>query len=1563
MGSGSVDVALDAGEDPFAGIGEEGEYEEPVDELAGMTVDERAAAQRAALDAAGEDEPEDTEEPDDPRDEPAQETPGEEDLFAGIGEDGDYAEPVDELATMTIEERAAAARAAFDAAGEDEPEVDQESDDPRDERPDEPSDEPTSAEPHSVLWYLDNLPPPSIQRYLETTPPATKQPAYDLTESTSDSLPEEFIEEDAPEEAIVLEPGIYVHPVTSSNAEIAPGAPTLGGVVLGQPFHVSVAVPREQADKNGDGVFEDLTITLATEGGETEITLAHDPLQNTVDGVFVYRTATPLSLAGESQGIEVPGTVEGLELDSYYGAQTLTISAGDQDFSAIDVYTNNTQRGIGMISDALDAISNVLVGEITVIRKIRADPAAAADPNVVAALDGWQTRVDDRMAVLQRARTLLADPEQRPRVQLELGQFYLERLLTTDENGQLAVADNVVPFSGFETQNKYADLVNMDAHVTILENGIRNRISSGVVEDVLPAYLMGVYDQYNTWNVPGAFAWTVGGALAGEGTDHFGRPKSVTHAAVEMGLFVAMIKLPDAIVDWAAGGFGTGRLPSIGIPRFRGTPVRGNVLVPKGPGRLARETALGTQPYPGSATRPLIRLPRAEREWWQGKIASRTPADKYDEAMAAAAHELDELDNVILNAQRLGVPYAEIEQALTNARLQGFFGDDALQGLKNAITGVRKELVIRGANAEGKTIVVQPSEMGEFREFAGDIQVTNLRQEDLLMIQGIKARAEFEARYDGKPMYSPDEVEFARQLLQHGDDLKNWLEFSKTEGGLTHMFDDAAIADLRTVFGGSGPPASRIDPRRGFQRLENRQQGVQAPGEEPPANPFNSQAQTRDLPDQAGRPPTQELSAGEMEQAILNAETVRLSRPAPPARAEDARPLATLDEYRTLVQRQAAGEVLDLGQVARPGIAKIMDGRVMIQQGAGRWENTRPDEWLDLFVDARAPLPEGAVVIQRGVSPELVRQSNLLSSRGQRGSNPPIIEAVTRDIPEFVRIRVKGRDADALMSDTRNALHEELGRLESEGVDVTNLVRAMETLSPNERLALLRNDTARNQALQTGTTPVEAVPAPANPLSELDKQVIQKAFQHGRGERVEWTPDELTRLQQIAYPPSGTRPNAIHNRLMPVAEELGGRLKTLRADADDFGAVIDEANQAFLAHQEMEDLIGLAGRAGVPPERVQLLAGGLDEQSPVTALERASRGLLRAIDEARGIIHESGIPEDYFMVNRIYVAAKANGNRLTPADVEYLRARVEADEGYIGKLAQREFLDAVEEPHTILDPAAAADLEAMYRAAMGGQAAAPVSPVPPISQGSPATINLASGEAASMIGGPSGRGGTAAPVEVVILSTAGSTGPVMEAFFLNKGKAVQIQGEGIVLEPVASVDAATMRRIEEIREAALQGKPVPSNEAGGPGGGGGPLGDSWAGASVVRVVLDAYCLQADLDVPTQGMLFRIAEASKQAEFGNLATIIDASQQLYDRGALHPSGDPEDYFHSIRQWAVWAEEKDMDAEEFEDAFVEHAERNITAAGQAWNADVEEVVREYAPGRWEDVEAVLKLAGVR
>jgi len=112
-------------------------------------------------------------------------------------------------------------------------------------------------------------------------------------------------------------------------------------------------------------------------------------------------------------------------------------------------------------------------------------------------------------------------------------------------------------------------------------------------------------------------------------------------------------------------------------------------------------------------------------------------------------------------------------------------------------------------------------------------------------------------------------------------------------------------------------------------------------------------------------------------------------------RTLEAPRLSRAKDYRMYLERQNAGKADDLSQIARPGIAKVVNGEVMVVQGAGRWEKTAGTDYLDVFIPEDVPLPQGAVTLERGVSQEQVRTINLISSRGAKGSNPEVVEAIT----------------------------------------------------------------------------------------------------------------------------------------------------------------------------------------------------------------------------------------------------------------------------------------------------------------------------------------------------------------------------------------------------------------------------------------------------------------------------------------------------------------------------------------------------------------------------------------
>jgi hypothetical protein len=130
--------------------------------------------------------------------------------------------------------------------------------------------------------------------------------------------------------------------------------------------------------------------------------------------------------------------------------------------------------------------------------------------------------------------------------------------------------------------------------------------------------------------------------------------------------------------------------------------------------------------------------------------------------------------------------------------------------------------------------------------------------------------------------------------------------------------------------------------------------------------------------------------------------------------------LPSLAAYEGLLQRQGAGETLDLSAVVRPGIGFVQDGRLAVGQGSGRYEKLAAGEWMDLFVPEGSALPQGAVVVERGVPAEVVLKANMLSSRGESGSKPDLIGFMTEG-RVFNRVLAPRELVDAPMS---RAAHE-----------------------------------------------------------------------------------------------------------------------------------------------------------------------------------------------------------------------------------------------------------------------------------------------------------------------------------------------------------------------------------------------------------------------------------------------------------------------------------------------------------------------------------------------------------
>ena len=175
-------------------------------------------------------------------------------------------------------------------------------------------------------------------------------------------------------------------------------------------------------------------------------------------------------------------------------------------------------------------------------------------------------------------------------------------------------------------------------------------------------------------------------------------------------------------------------------------------------------------------------------------------------------------------------------------------------------------------------------------------------------------------------------------------------------------------------------------------------------------------------------------------------------------RASEPLPLRSANEYKDLVDRQSAGQDVDLSGLARPGIAKSMGDELIVLQGAGRYEKTRPGEYLDLFVPSKTKIPEklGAEVLQENIPGDLVKNANLLSSRGVQGANPVVVNNAVKGEGTWKRVRIPARHVDAPTSEVVAKIERELGRLRSLSVDTDSLLRRTEDMSPIEKLDFLR---------------------------------------------------------------------------------------------------------------------------------------------------------------------------------------------------------------------------------------------------------------------------------------------------------------------------------------------------------------------------------------------------------------------------------------------------------------------------------------------------------------------------
>ena len=176
----------------------------------------------------------------------------------------------------------------------------------------------------------------------------------------------------------------------------------------------------------------------------------------------------------------------------------------------------------------------------------------------------------------------------------------------------------------------------------------------------------------------------------------------------------------------------------------------------------------------------------------------------------------------------------------------------------------------------------------------------------------------------------------------------------------------------------------------------------------------------------------------------------------------------------------------------------------------------------------------------------------------------------------------------------------------------------------------------------------------------------------------------------------------------------------------------------------------------------------------------------------------------------------------------------------------------------------------------------------------------------------------------------------MNFLVANAGGAANLFGDGLVVEPLTEEP----ERIEETWAALIE-----------------------RANALVSVNPTGYCLEKEQRPPSTGEVYALANAGKQSQFSAARSILRAGGELYGSGQLNPEveGDAEQYFHSIRQWAIWTHERGYDEARFTEEFVGHTRSNLETRDVVWTPEIEALVGALAPNRWRDVSNVLTAAG--
>jgi hypothetical protein len=198
------------------------------------------------------------------------------------------------------------------------------------------------------------------------------------------------------------------------------------------------------------------------------------------------------------------------------------------------------------------------------------------------------------------------------------------------------------------------------------------------------------------------------------------------------------------------------------------------------------------------------------------------------------------------------------------------------------------------------------------------------------------------------------------------------------------------------------------------------------------------------------------------------------------------------------------------------------------------------------------------------------------------------------------------------------------------------------------------------------------------------------------------------------------------------------------------------------------------------------------------------------------------------------------------------------------------------------------------------------------------------------------RAARPSPVQMLLTSLGQSTGEAFDLQIFNPGgKPLKLAAEALVVEPLK--DEAKKQLQSAAQRLLASGSPVTAK-------------------------VNGYCMEFLKAPPSLGTVFKIASPELQQRFAPMRQIMDASRRVQQLGQLRPDSNPDGYFHSIRQWAMWTVEQKLNDKTFANAFIEHTKKAVTAQKQPWSNDTENVIRKAAPNRWNDIQKVLSAAGV-